>query len=635
VLSGLHEWLKFANEYGSITRQEAVSMAPPLFLGVQPTHRVLDMCAAPGSKTLQLLEALHAGLEPGVLPSGLVMANDSDLKRCNLLTHQTKRAASAGLIVTNHDAATFPELRDGGANGGPLRFDRVLADVPCSGDGTLRKAPDIWGKWHVGIGTGLHAVQLRIALRAARLLAVGGVMVYSTCSFNPVENEAVVAALLRACGGALVLDDCSAELPALRRAPGLRTWQVWDKSGVRSADDPVPAEGTSAAARHKHLKPTLFSAPPGDAEADGMHLERCMRVLPHHGDTGGFFIARMTKLRELPKEAGALNARATPGPAAAAAGAAGAAGADAPAADAEEAEEEEAEPEEEAEEDEAATAAAAAAAAAKPPAATPRPGGGFPNQLARHAFIDPVVPVDDAVLLDDLSGFYGLSTAFPFRTQLVTRLSDGGATAAAALAAGTPMPAPRRLYLVTPAATELLRAGSARRLKIMAAGLKLFERGHDEQAVASGGCSYRLVQEGLRAALPHTTRQRVVMPLDEFTALARDRTVYFSAPDHAKADAPRFTPDIAAAMLALAPGCVIAVPDLSGVAPETLMESAEDLAIAAWKGKVSLAVLVSKPEAVHLLQRLYRLCPHMAPGKAAPAAAAAAAPAADAAAAAE
>jgi hypothetical protein len=350
-------------------------------------------------------------------------------------------------------------------------------------------------------------------------------------------------------------------------------------------------------------------------------------VLPHHGDTGGFFIARMTKLRELPADAGALLAGAAPTRAPAAA-AAGAAGADAPAADADaDAEAEAAAAEGEGDEEEAAEeAAAAAAAAAKPPAPTPRPGGGFPNQLARHAFIDPVVPVDDPILLDDLAAFYGLSASLPFRTQLVTRLSDGGATAAACLAAGAPLPAPRRLYVVTPAAAELLRAGGARRLKIMAAGLKLFERGHDEQALASGGCAYRLVQEGLRAALPHTMRQRVVMPLDEFTALARDRTVYFATPDHAKADAPKFAPAAAAAVAALAPGCVIAVPDLAGAAAGAgALESAEDLAIAAWKGKVSLAVLVSKPEAVHLLQRLYRLCPHMAPAKAGAAGAAAAA----------
>ncbi len=62
VLEALHEFIKRENEVGAITRQEAVSMVPPLFLEVKPWHRVLDMCAAPGSKTFQLLEALHAGV---------------------------------------------------------------------------------------------------------------------------------------------------------------------------------------------------------------------------------------------------------------------------------------------------------------------------------------------------------------------------------------------------------------------------------------------------------------------------------------------------------------------------------------------------------------------------------------------
>ncbi len=63
-------------------------MVPPLFLDVQPHHAVLDMCAAPGSKTQQLLEALHSG---DGFPTGFVVANDADFKRCNLLIHQTKR----------------------------------------------------------------------------------------------------------------------------------------------------------------------------------------------------------------------------------------------------------------------------------------------------------------------------------------------------------------------------------------------------------------------------------------------------------------------------------------------------------------------------------------------------------------
>lgn len=72
-------------------------------------------------------------------------------------------------------------------------FDRILCDVPCSGDGTIRKAPDIWRRWTPGNGNGLHPLQLRIALHACQMLKVGGRLVYSTCTFNPVEDEAVVA----------------------------------------------------------------------------------------------------------------------------------------------------------------------------------------------------------------------------------------------------------------------------------------------------------------------------------------------------------------------------------------------------------------------------------------------------------
>lgn len=83
----------------------------------------------------------------------------------------------------------------------PLKFDRILCDVPCTGDGTLRKNPDIWPKWNAANGNNLHGIQYRVARRGLELLAVGGRMVYSTCSLNPIENEAVIHRILKECEG--------------------------------------------------------------------------------------------------------------------------------------------------------------------------------------------------------------------------------------------------------------------------------------------------------------------------------------------------------------------------------------------------------------------------------------------------
>ena len=91
--------------------------------------------------------------------------------------------------------------------------DRIICDVPCSGDGTLRKIPEAWKQWHPDYGIKLHSLQLTIALRGLALLRVGGIMCYSTCTFNPIEDEAVVGELLRVCGGAVELMDATTRLP--------------------------------------------------------------------------------------------------------------------------------------------------------------------------------------------------------------------------------------------------------------------------------------------------------------------------------------------------------------------------------------------------------------------------------------
>ena len=141
---------------GLITRQEIVSMMPPILLDVQADHAILDMCAAPGSKTAQLLELIKANamLEQGrpnsEQPQGFVVANDADPKRAFMLTHQMNRLNSASIVITNHNAQIFPELRYKDCKVGEdrrVRYDRIVCDVPCSSDAAIRKIPTKWQEW--------------------------------------------------------------------------------------------------------------------------------------------------------------------------------------------------------------------------------------------------------------------------------------------------------------------------------------------------------------------------------------------------------------------------------------------------------------------------------------------------------
>ncbi|KAF2853291.1 S-adenosyl-L-methionine-dependent methyltransferase [Plenodomus tracheiphilus IPT5] len=325
---------------GNISRQEVVSMIPPHFLDVKPGMVVLDMCAAPGSKSAQLAEMIHGDEEERVRrvangesvdlteegdysddgrSTGLLIANDTDYKRAGMLVHQVKRLNFPNLIVTQHDASIFPSIELPSENGQKkqyLKYDRILADVPCSGDGTARKNPNVWQKWTPKDGLGLHNLQLRILFRGLQMLKKGGRMVYSTCSMNPVENEAVIAAAIEACGGTskVQLVDCSGHLPNLKRKPGLNVWKVLDTSSITAGGEKTAHMFTSweayqkARAKYEVDEPErTFSTKITDScfpplprsEEERIPLERCIRVYPHQQDTGGFFIAIIEKLDDI------------------------------------------------------------------------------------------------------------------------------------------------------------------------------------------------------------------------------------------------------------------------------------------------------------------------------------------------
>ncbi|KXG50666.1 tRNA (C5-cytosine) methyltransferase, NCL1 [Penicillium griseofulvum] len=332
--ASFQKFLVAETDVGNISRQEVVSMIPPLLIDARPGMTVLDMCAAPGSKSAQLMELLHAGEEDAIAQvteqikngtagpeplgpeglnddgrsTGLLIANDADYKRAHMLIHQMKRLSSPNLIVTNHDATMFPSIKlpplpttDGSKpKNRYLKFDRILADVPCSGDGTARKNVGVWKDWTPGNALGLYSTQSRILVRALQMLKVGGRVVYSTCSLNPVENEAVIASAIERCGGAanVKIIDCSQELPGLKRSAGLKTWKVMDREGRmwnnwQEIEEHRNQEGINGLAR---LAEGMF-APTG--ETANLPLDRCMRVYPHQQDTGGFFITVLEKTSEI------------------------------------------------------------------------------------------------------------------------------------------------------------------------------------------------------------------------------------------------------------------------------------------------------------------------------------------------
>jgi len=342
--AAFQKYLVSETSVGNISRQEVVSMIPPLVMDLQPGMTVLDMCAAPGSKAAQLLEMVHRGEEarvrkslqlhaeedgrqmsPGVVPhgsdaedlgadsrdygraTGLLIANDSDYKRSHMLIHQLKRLSSPNLIVTNHDATMFPSIKlpptaENPAVNRYLKFDRILADVPCSGDGTLRKNVNLWQDWNPGNALGLYITQVRILVRALQMLKAGGRVVYSTCSMNPVENEAVIASAIERCGGLqkvqlLPSDD---KLPLLKRKPGLKKWSIMDKTGRvwnswEEVQKHVEEQGSEVST--DKLVENMFTPTPESPESQ-IPFERCIRVYAHQQDTGGFFIAILQKMTE-------------------------------------------------------------------------------------------------------------------------------------------------------------------------------------------------------------------------------------------------------------------------------------------------------------------------------------------------
>jgi 16S rRNA C967 or C1407 C5-methylase (RsmB/RsmF family)/NOL1/NOP2/fmu family ribosome biogenesis protein len=170
--------------------QEPSALAVGEALDVRPGQRVLDLAAAPGGKTTLVAGRLGA--------DGVVVANEVQRSRVQALADNLDRWGSPRTVLAGETVARLAETLPGG-------FDRVLLDAPCSGEGLFRRNPAAAAQWRPGHVPGSAERQRGLLADAARLVRPGGVLVYSTCTFAPEENEQQVAGFLTANPGWAVL----------------------------------------------------------------------------------------------------------------------------------------------------------------------------------------------------------------------------------------------------------------------------------------------------------------------------------------------------------------------------------------------------------------------------------------------
>ncbi len=223
--------------------QEISSMLPMLILQPQPGETILDLCASPGSKTTQAAAMMEN--------SGLIVANELSMGRLGILASNLERCGVSNTIITKKEGSA---LCNQIIRKTKLKFDKILVDAPCSGEGTLRKSPKTFEMWNVNMIKKIAKVQRQLAASAMKLLSVGGEMIYSTCTLAPEEDEMIVDFLIRN----FDVEIQEIKLP-LKFREGVCSW-----------------EG-------RELDP---------------QIKNCLRFYPQDNNTDGFFVAKIKKLSD-------------------------------------------------------------------------------------------------------------------------------------------------------------------------------------------------------------------------------------------------------------------------------------------------------------------------------------------------
>lgn len=166
---------------GKIQYQGVASQLPVLALNPKPGERVLDIAAAPGSKSTQIAALMQN--------KGSLYLNDFSRKRMQALNSNTQKAGVVNQVLLNFNGERLGNLF-------PAYFDKILLDAPCTALGTLNSQPEVGGWWSLEKLAKLASIQERLLISAMKALKPGGEMVYSTCSIAPEENEILIQSII-------------------------------------------------------------------------------------------------------------------------------------------------------------------------------------------------------------------------------------------------------------------------------------------------------------------------------------------------------------------------------------------------------------------------------------------------------
>ena len=232
----------FEHFLGQIYVQEATSLLPPLVAqipeSVEDDFKVLDMCSAPGSKTTQLAAMMKN--------KGLLVANELDYSRLAPLKLNLERSGFTNIVITNQDGARIE---------GEEIYDRIILDAPCSGSGVIRKSPRTLKTYNPSQLHQITSIQRKLFRRAFELLKKNGILVYSTCSMDPEENEFIVHWALKEFQENIELESIELE-------------------GIEKRKTVSHFEGIEIS---KEIQ------------------QKVLRIWPHHYDTNGFFVSVFKK----------------------------------------------------------------------------------------------------------------------------------------------------------------------------------------------------------------------------------------------------------------------------------------------------------------------------------------------------